>query len=92
MKTPEKNDKHELSEQAYRRIRERVLTGEYTFGMVLSRRYLAREFGMSLVPINEAMSRLENELPDREHGPSRLEGDGGCGLRHHLVAARKKCL
>jgi DNA-binding GntR family transcriptional regulator len=62
MKAPEKNDKHdELSEQAYRRIRERILTGEYTFGMVISRRDLATEFGMSLVPINEAMSRLENE-------------------------------
>ena len=62
MKAPEKNDKRdELSEQAYRRIRERILTGEYTFGMVISRRDLATEFGMSLVPINEAMSRLENE-------------------------------
>ncbi len=55
----EKND--ELSEQAYRRIRERILTGEYTFGTVISRRDLAIEFGVSLVPINEAMSRLENE-------------------------------
>src|ERR1700744_5923510 len=62
MKQPEKNGKHdELSEQAYRRVRERILTGEYTFGMVISRRDLATEFGMSLVPINEAMSRLENE-------------------------------
>jgi DNA-binding GntR family transcriptional regulator len=52
---------NELSEQAYRRVRERILKGEYTFGMVLSRRDLANEFGMSLVPVNEAMSRLENE-------------------------------
>jgi GntR family transcriptional regulator, rspAB operon transcriptional repressor len=51
----------DLSELAYRRVRERILRGEYTFGMVLSRRDLATEFGMSLVPINEAMSRLENE-------------------------------
>lgn len=50
-----------LSEQAYRRIRERVLTGEYAFGTVISRRDLAQEFGVSLVPINEAISRLENE-------------------------------
>jgi DNA-binding GntR family transcriptional regulator len=63
MKPPEKNGKRddELSEQAYRRVRERILTGEYTFGMVISRRDLVNEFGMSLVPINEAMSRLENE-------------------------------
>ena len=58
----EENEKHdELSEQAYRRVRERILTGEYTFGTVISRRDLATEFGVSLVPINEAMSRLENE-------------------------------
>lgn len=51
----------DLSERAYQRVRERILRGEYTFGMVLSRRDLANEFGMSLVPVNEAMSRLENE-------------------------------
>lgn len=62
MMAPERDEKHdELSERAYRRVRERILTGEYTFGMVLSRRDLANEFGVSLVPINEAMSRLENE-------------------------------
>lgn len=57
-KEPKETD---LAEQAYRRVRERILKGEYTFGMVLSRRDLANEFGMSLVPINEAMSRLESE-------------------------------
>jgi DNA-binding GntR family transcriptional regulator len=58
----EKNDKsNELSEQAYRAIRERILKGEYVFGTVISRRDLAAEFGMSLVPINEAISRLEGE-------------------------------
>lgn len=63
MKASEKNDTHvELSERAYRCVRERILTGEYTFGTVISRRDLATEFGMSLVPINEAMSRLENEF------------------------------
>lgn len=36
----------ELSEQAYRRVRERILKGEYTFGMVLSRRDLANEFAL----------------------------------------------
>lgn len=53
--------RQDLSEQAYLRIRERILKGEYVFGTVLSRRSLAAEFGMSLVPINEAISRLENE-------------------------------
>jgi DNA-binding GntR family transcriptional regulator len=58
----EKNEKRdELSEQAYRRVRDRILSGEYSFGTVINRRELAAEFDMSLVPINEAMSRLENE-------------------------------
>ena len=62
MKAPgRKDDQVELSERAYRCVRERILTGEYTFGTVISRRDLATEFGMSLVPINEAMSRLEHE-------------------------------
>jgi DNA-binding GntR family transcriptional regulator len=51
----------QLSEQAYRRVRDRILSGEYRFGTVINRRELADEFDMSLVPINEAMSRLENE-------------------------------
>jgi DNA-binding GntR family transcriptional regulator len=51
----------ELSQQAYDYVRERILTGEYTFGTSISRRDLAAKLGMSLVPVNEAMSRLENE-------------------------------
>ena len=50
-----------LADRAYRIIRERILKGDYTFGTVVSRRDLASELGMSLVPINEAMARLENE-------------------------------
>jgi DNA-binding GntR family transcriptional regulator len=62
MVQPEKiEQRDELSEQAYRRVRERILKGEYVFGTVISRRDLAAEFDMSLVPINEAISRLEGE-------------------------------
>jgi DNA-binding GntR family transcriptional regulator len=50
-----------LAEQAYRVIRERILKGEYSFGMVISRRDLAAELGMSIVPVNDALARLENE-------------------------------
>lgn len=59
--TSENNENDGLAEQAYRHIRDRILMGEYSFGMVISRRDLAQELGMSLVPVNEAMSRLENE-------------------------------
>lgn len=56
-----KQENDNLSEQAYRHVRDRILRGEYTFGTIISRRDLAQELGMSLVPVNEAMSRLENE-------------------------------
>ena len=57
---PERKRK-ELSEKAYQCVRKRILAGEYTFGTSISRRDLAAELRMSLVPVNEAMSRLENE-------------------------------
>lgn len=50
-----------LAEQVYQVVRDRILTGKYSFGTVISRRDLAQELGMSQVPINEAMSRLESE-------------------------------
>lgn len=58
---PKKQEGDGLSDQAYQVVRDRILKGEYRFGTVISRRDLADELGMSLVPVNEAMSRLENE-------------------------------
>lgn len=56
-----KQESDDLSELAYRVVRNRILKGDCTFGTVISRRDLADELGTSLVPVNEAMSRLENE-------------------------------
>jgi DNA-binding GntR family transcriptional regulator len=50
-----------LGEQAYYMIRERILRGQLPLGAVLSRRKLATEFEMSLLPVSEALQRLENE-------------------------------
>jgi DNA-binding GntR family transcriptional regulator len=50
-----------LSEQAYQLIRDRILRGSLPLGAVLSRRRLAEEFGMSFLPVSEALQRLENE-------------------------------
>jgi DNA-binding GntR family transcriptional regulator len=61
MPTESTDPGEELSERAYRVVRDRILSGEYSFGTVISRRELAAELGISLVPVNEAMSRLENE-------------------------------
>ncbi|HUA97183.1 MAG TPA: GntR family transcriptional regulator [Terracidiphilus sp.] len=56
-----KQESEGLSDQVYRVVRDRILKGEYKFGTIISRRDLAQELGMSLVPVNEAMSRLEHE-------------------------------
>jgi DNA-binding GntR family transcriptional regulator len=50
-----------LAEQAYSRILDKILKGEYPLGAALSRRKLGIEFGMSFLPISEAMKRLEQE-------------------------------
>ncbi len=50
-----------LAECAYIVIRDRILKGELPLGSDLSRRKLAGELGMSMLPVAEALQRLENE-------------------------------
>jgi len=50
-----------LTEQAYVTIRDRILRGELPFGTSLSRRSLAEEMGISIVPVGDALQRLEND-------------------------------
>jgi len=50
-----------LTEQAYYHIRDLILRGRLPLGAALSRRQVAAELGMSLLPISEAIQRLEND-------------------------------
>ena len=50
-----------LADQAYTRILDKILKGEYPLGAALSRRKLGLEFGMSFLPISEAIKRLEQQ-------------------------------
>ncbi|MFN3323579.1 MAG: GntR family transcriptional regulator [Bryobacteraceae bacterium] len=50
-----------LADVAYLAIRDRVLRGQLRIGAALSRRQLAAEFGMSLLPVSEALQRLESD-------------------------------
>lgn len=52
---------HSLSIRAYSIIRHRILRGELSLGEVVSRRKIGAELGMSLLPVMEAMLRLEVE-------------------------------
>jgi DNA-binding GntR family transcriptional regulator len=50
-----------LAEKAYHLILHQILRGSLSVGVSVSRRKLARQFGMSLVPVAEALQRLELE-------------------------------
>lgn len=50
---------HSLAWQAYERIRTAILKGKLPFGAEISRRQLATKLGMSMVPVAEALQRLE---------------------------------
>jgi DNA-binding GntR family transcriptional regulator len=49
------------SDLAYRRVRDRILSGELAPGTVLQQQVLARAIGMSTTPLREALRRLKQE-------------------------------
>lgn len=48
-----------LAERAYATMRDRILSGEFALGQVISRRKIAAELGVSFLPASEALLRLE---------------------------------
>ncbi len=50
-----------LAAEAYVTVRERILHGKLAIGQIISRRKLAAELGMSLLPVSEALIRLQHE-------------------------------
>lgn len=50
-----------LADDAYRNLRDAILEGRLPPGAPLSRRRLAEQFGMSPVPVGDALTRLEAE-------------------------------
>lgn len=50
-----------LAERAYLAIRDEILRGQLHPGTALSRRRLARQLGMSVVPVAEALRRLADD-------------------------------
>ncbi len=64
-----------LAERAYHLILDQMLRGSLPVGSVLSRRKLAEEFQMSLVPVAEALQRLEIEglLESRPRAGTRVK-------------------
>lgn len=76
-----------LAGEAYVILRERILRGELAIGKVISRRKLAAELGMSMLPVAEALQRLEFEglLESRPRAGTRVKIPSEEEVRGHYV-------
>jgi len=76
-----------LAGEAYVIVRERILRGELPIGKVISRRKLAAELGMSLLPVSEAFLHLEFEglLESRPRAGTRVRIPTEQDVRGHYV-------
>ena len=82
-----KNPRESLAGEAYVIVRERILRGELSIGNVISRRQLAMELGMSLLPVSEALQRLEFEglLESRPRAGTRVKIPNAQDVRGHYI-------
>jgi DNA-binding GntR family transcriptional regulator len=82
-----KNSRESLAGEAYVIVRERILRGELPIGNVISRRKLAAELGMSLLPVSEAFQRLEFEglLESRPRAGTRVKIPNEQDVRGHYI-------
>lgn len=85
--TRQGSNKHKLSEKGYELIRQKILRGDYPLGTILSRRKLAAEFGMSFLPITEALLTLENDglVESRPRAGTRVRIPTADDIRGHYV-------
>ena len=76
-----------LAGEAYVILRERILRGELPIGKVISRREVASELGMSMLPVSEALQRLEFEglLESRPRAGTRVKIPSEEDVRGHYV-------
>jgi DNA-binding GntR family transcriptional regulator len=76
-----------MSDEAYQRIRDKILKGELALGAAISRRRLAEEFGMSFLPISEAIRRLEQDglVESRFRVGTRVRIPSARDLRDRLI-------
>ena len=56
-----RNKNYTLAQKAYDVLHDRIAQGYYPLGAALSRRRVAAELDMSVLPVSEALKRLENE-------------------------------
>ena len=76
-----------LTEYAYLSIRDRILRGELPFGTGLSRRALAEELEISIVPVGDALQRLEGDglVESRPRVGTRVRIPTANAVRGHYI-------
>src|ERR1700733_13542721 len=76
-----------LTELAYFSIRKRILNGDLPFGASLSRRALAEQLEISIVPVGDALQRLENEglVESRPRVGTRVRVPTSLAVRGHYI-------
>jgi GntR family transcriptional regulator, rspAB operon transcriptional repressor len=76
-----------LTEHAYYSIRNRILSGDLPFGANLSRRALAEELEISIVPVGDALQRLETEglVESRPRVGTRVRIPTSMAVRGHYI-------
>ncbi|MFN7929484.1 MAG: GntR family transcriptional regulator [Blastocatellia bacterium] len=79
--------KNSLASEAYLTLRERILRGSLPLGEAVSRRKIAAELGMSMVPVGEALQRLELEglLESRPRAGTRVKVPTEASVRGHYI-------
>ncbi|MGA2330007.1 MAG: GntR family transcriptional regulator [Bryobacteraceae bacterium] len=76
-----------LTEHAYLSIRDRILRGVLPFGTGLSRRALAEELEISIVPVGDALQRLESDglVESRPRVGTRVRIPTANAVRGHYI-------
>lgn len=82
-----KRSQRNLTEEAYHWIRDGILTGALPFGTRLSRRALAEQLGISIVPIGDALQRLETDglVESRPRVGTRVRIPTSKAIRGHFI-------
>jgi DNA-binding GntR family transcriptional regulator len=83
----ERDEDVTLSAKAYDRIRDMIMMGTLGLGSIVSRRRLATTFGMSILPVADAIQRLENEgiLESRPRVGTRVKIPTPRSVRGHFI-------
>src|SRR5688500_17900249 len=82
-----KRSQRNLTEEAYQCIRGGILSGALPFGAILSRRVIAEQLKISIVPVGDALQRLEGDglVESRPRVGTRVRIPTAKAIRGHFI-------